>query len=123
MRLILCLSLLSFTLSYGQVVDRYNFIQRPTETGVTIAWRTSSLSTGSIEWGTDAFNLNNTLTETGATQKHYFDISGLTANTKYYYRTSTDGGFISALDFFYTAKTDASTKMAFLMSRRRRGID
>ena len=70
MRFILLL-LLSSTLSYGQVVDRYNFIQRPTETGVTIAWRTSSLSIGAIEWGTDAFNLNNTLTESGATQKHY----------------------------------------------------
>ena len=114
MRYILFLLLLSSTLSYSQVVDRYNFVQRPTETGITIAWRTSSLSTGTIEWGTDAFNLNNTLTESGATQKHYFDISGLTPNTKYYYQTTTDGGFTSALDFFYTAKTDASTKMTFL---------
>ena len=63
MRSILFLLLLSSTLSYSQVIDRYNFVQRPTETGVTIAWRTSSLSTGTIEWGTDAFNLNNTLTE------------------------------------------------------------
>ena len=114
MRFIIILLLLSSTLCYSQVVDRYNFVQRPTETGVTIAWRTASLGTGTIEWGTDAFNLNNTLTESGVTQKHYFDISGLSPNTKYYYQTSTDGGFTSGLDFFYTAKTDASSKISFL---------
>lgn len=114
MRNVIILLLISSKISYAQVVDRYNFVQRPTETGVTIAWRTSSLSTGTIEWGTDAFNLNNILTESGATQKHYFDITGLSANTKYYYQTSTDGGFTSALDFFYTAKADISAKIAFL---------
>ena len=103
----------SFTV-FSQVVDRYNFVQRPTESGVTIAWRSTSTSIGTIEWGEDAFNLNNTLTESAGTQKHFFDISGLTSNTKYYYQTSTDGGYISSLDFFYTAKTDSSTNISFL---------
>lgn len=114
MRTYLFIILLYSTSLYSQVVDRYNYVQQPTENGVTIAWRTASSSIGTIQWGTDAFNLNNTLSESSSTQKHFFDITDLSPNTKYFYQTSTDGGFTSALDFFYTAKTDSSTEISFL---------
>ncbi len=105
-----------FTLTYvsAQVVDRYNFVQRPSLTGTTIAWRTASPSIGTIEWGTDAFNLNNSLSDPTPTTKHAYDIDGLTPNTKYYYQTSTDGGFTSGIDYFYTAKPDSLSDITFL---------
>jgi len=114
MRALLIILLITSQSTYAQIVDRYNYVQKPTETGVTIAWRTASSSIGTITWGVDAFNLTNTETETSATQKHFFDITGLTPNTKYYYQTTTDGGFTSAIDFFYTAKADSNKNFSFL---------
>lgn len=107
------LFLLSLTTS-SQVSSRYNFIQRPTENSVTIAWRTVNPEIGTISYGLDPFALTNTLSNPTATRKHAFDITGLTANTLYYYQTSTDGGFMSAIDSFYTAKPDTLSDLTFL---------
>lgn len=114
MRALLFILLITSISSYSQVVDRYNVVQRPTENGATIAWRTASSSIGTIHWGTEAFNLTNTETESGATQKHFFDITGLEPNTQYFYQTTTDGGFVSAIDYFHTAKTDTDRNFSFL---------
>lgn len=99
---------------FGQVADRYNVIQKPTETSVVVAWRTAASSIGTINWGLDAFSLTNTLSTSTPTQKHFYELTGLTPNTKYYYQTSTDGGFISDVDYFYTAKTDSTRELSFL---------
>lgn len=114
----MCL-LLYFTLlisfqSISQVADRYNYVQRPTDTSVTIAWRSVNTSVGTIEWGLAPGSLTNSLTESGATTKHYFDISGLTPNTLYYYQTTSDLGYISSVDHFYTAKPDSAIPFSFL---------
>lgn len=114
MRLLLLLNLLLTFQLNSQVVDRYNYVQRPTDTSVTIAWRTVDASIGTINWGLASGNLVNSLTEATATSKHYFDIAGLTPNTLYYYQTTTDMGFTSAVDHFYTAKTDTNTSFSFL---------
>ncbi len=98
----------------SQVVDRYNFIQRTTQTGVTIAWRTASAGIGTLNWGLDAFNLTNTETNATATKKHVFDLTGLEPNTQYFYQTSTSNGSTSAIDYFYTAKTDTTRSLSFL---------
>lgn len=114
MRLLLLLYLFGALQSNAQVVDRYNYVQRPTDSSVTIAWRTVDVSVGTINWGLTPGNLNNTFIESAATSKHFFDISGLAANTLYYYQTETDLGYISNVDHFYTAKTDTSNKFSFL---------
>lgn len=105
---LLCLSGIS------QVADRYNFVQKPTETSVLIAWRTSTPAIGTVQWGTDPLNLNNVLSNPNATSKHAFDITGLTPNTRYYYQTSTDGGFTSSVDNFFTAKPIEERQLSFL---------
>jgi len=115
MKKILLISfLLTALVAKSQVVDRYNFIQRPTETGVTIAWRTATAGVGTLNWGLDAFNLTNTETNATATKKHAFDLTGLEPNTQYFYQTTTDNGNISAIDFFYTAKSDTTRSLSFL---------
>ena len=98
----------------GQVSNRYNVIQRPTETTVTIAWRTVSSEIGTLMYGTEPFTLGNVVSNPTPTQKHFFDVSGLEANSLYYYQTSTDGGFLSAIDSFYTAKPDSLSDITFL---------
>jgi hypothetical protein len=94
--------------------DRYNYVQKQTDTSILIAWRTSTTAIGTLEWGIDSLNLVNTVTNATATNKHAFDLTGLTPNTKYYYRTSTDAGYISAIDHFFTAKSNGDTHFSFL---------
>lgn len=98
----------------AQVVDRYNFIQKPTENGVTIAWRTAANAIGTLNWGNNPFNLVNVVSDGTSTKKHVYDITGLEPNTKYYYQTSTDNGVTSGIDHFYTSKTDSTRNISFL---------
>ncbi|NRA12856.1 MAG: metallophosphoesterase [Crocinitomicaceae bacterium] len=113
MRILLLFLLCTIQLN-AQVVDRYNYVQRPTDSSVTIALRTVNNSTGTISWGLTPGNLNNSLSESASTSKHFFDISGLNANTLYYYQTSTDMGYTSGVDNFYTAKPDTTMPFSFL---------
>jgi hypothetical protein len=108
------LSCLLSVIAVAQVVDRYNVIQKPTETSATVAWRTATSSIGTINWGTDPQSLSNTMSVATATKKHFYELTGLTPNTKYYYQTSTDGGFLSDVDYFYTAKPDTVRNLSFL---------
>jgi len=114
MRILFTLLILSTVTIFGQSPDRYNTVQRPTETTVTIAWRTNTPGIGSLNWGIDANNLSNSLSESASTDKHFFDLSGLQPNTQYFYQTTTDAGFISAVDYFYTSKPDSITEVSFL---------
>lgn len=114
-------TLLSFVLGAGlsfsamaQVVDRYPFVQRPTETTVTIAWRQAIASTATISYGLSPTTLNNTLTISTATQKPYFDLTGLQPATKYYYQCQS-GTFTSAVEYFYTADPKAQQQIDFLV--------
>lgn len=112
---IFLLGLIFFPLFFSaQVVDRYNFIQKPTENGVTIAWRTASSVVGTLKWGSDPFNLVNIESNSVATKKHVYDLTSLTPNTKYFYQTSTDNGVTSGIDHFYTSKTDSTRNISFL---------
>ncbi len=114
MKILFTLLILSTVTIFGQAPDRYNTVQRPTETTVTIAWRTNTPGIGTLNWGTDANNLSNSLSESASTDKHFFDISGLQPNTQYFYQTTTDAGFTSAVDYFYTTKPDSITELSFL---------
>ena len=115
MKRILLLCVIGFAFNAtSQIVDRYNYIQKPTDSSVTIAWRTSTPGVGTIEWGTDPTNLDNALTNSTSTSKHVFELAGLAPNTHYYYQTSTDFGYISAVDDFYTAKPEDLSNFTFL---------
>ncbi|MDX2360656.1 MAG: metallophosphoesterase [Crocinitomicaceae bacterium] len=112
--LLFTIILLASADSFSQVVDRYNYIQKPTDTTVGVAWRTSVQAVGTIQWGTNPSNLTNTLSDPIATSKHFYELTGLAANTHYYYQTSTDAGYISAIDDFYTAKPNDLSNFSFL---------
>lgn len=99
---------------WAQTPDRYNFVQKQTDTSMLIAWRTATSAIGTLEWGLDSTNLDNTITGTTATNKHAYELTGLSPNTKYYYRTSTDAGYLSAIDHFFTAKSNNDSHFSFL---------
>lgn len=94
--------------------DRYNYIQRPTETSALIAWQTNSPGIGTIQWGTDPFALTNSMMGSVSENKHHFELTGLSPNTQYFYQTSTNTGFLSDIDYFFTAKQSHQTDITFL---------
>ena len=100
-----------FTLSFffinGQNIIVTPYLQNGSPTDMTIMWETDATNDGFVDWGTDAFTLTNTVTSTsiasdGSNRIHTATISGLTADTKYYYKVRTTTGVLSTL---YTLKT------------------
>ena len=115
-KFVFVLLLLSFLKSElcAQVINRYPFIQSPSQSSAIIAWRRATSAIGTVKWGTSATSLSNTLVETSATQIHAVTISGLQPNTKYYYQALSDT-FTSSVEYFYTAKPDSVRQLDFLV--------
>ena len=106
--------LFAFSIVQSQVVDRYPYIQQPTETSVLVAWNTSTSAIGTIEYGLSAGSLTNSMDDASATQKHAMSITGLQPNTQYFYQVTTDAGYTSAIEHFWTAKPIADRQVDFL---------
>lgn len=88
----------------GQVVNRYPYVQKPTETSVLVAWNTATSGIGTLHWGSSPSSLTSSLSEASARQKHAIELSGLQPNTQYYYQVRTDAGDSSSVEHFWTAK-------------------
>lgn len=103
---------------FSQVANRAPFIQRPSQTTVTIAWRRANISSGKLYIGTTPGIWMDTLYSPTSTQKHYFDITGLTANTQYFYQAysaAPGDTFTSSITSFYTAEEDTADDITFLV--------
>jgi Icc-related predicted phosphoesterase len=109
----LCFLLLGVSLT-AQVVDRYPYIQKPTETSVLIAWNTATAATGTLRWGSGPFALTNILSDAAPLQKHALTITNLQPNTQYFYQVETDAGYTSAVESFWTAKPLQNKALKFL---------
>lgn len=114
----LLLFLLAFvTIAEAQVVDRYPYIQRPSQTTATIAWRRATAATGKLYLGSAPNVWFDSLSTTTLTQEHAFDLAGLQPDVKYYYQVksvSPSGTFLSAVEHFYTAPLPIKNELSFL---------
>ena len=99
-------------LSKAQVNDTlYPYLQSASPTSVYITWKTSSGSQSLVNYGTTAGNLNLSAngnnqiwTDAGYSNNYYYHtvkLTGLTPNTKYYYKITT-GAWKSAVCNFKT---------------------
>lgn len=119
MRAIVSVVALAFLLSLGAmaqtaIVDRYPYLQQPTETSVLIAWNTQTAAIGTLQWGDGPFALTHSLQDPASTQKHHLTITGLQPNTQYFYQVTTDAGYTSAVESFWTAKPIENKSIKFL---------
>ncbi|MHA7844317.1 MAG: T9SS type A sorting domain-containing protein [Winogradskyella sp.] len=98
--------------SFGQTIVRGPYLQKGTETGVTIKWRTEMSDASVIEYSTDInFSTYSTFNEATLKTEHEVEISGLTAGTVYYYRLGIGGSLLSSNSelYFKTHPTIGST--------------
>lgn len=93
--------------TYGQALHPY--LQAPTPTSIYVNWKTSSNPESVLEYGTTATNLTTTVngtnqvfTDTGYPANYFYHtvkVTGLTPNTKYYYRIKTGTAVSEVMSF------------------------
>jgi len=95
-------------------LTRSPYLQRGTQTEITIRWRTAAATDSRVELGTSYPN-NYTITvdSTTLTTEHIVRISGLTPDTKYWYRVGTTGQSLQggADNFFTTVPAEGTRKV------------
>ncbi len=103
-----------FTDVFSQVT-RGAYLQMGHQTGITIRWQTSAASNSRVRIGTtyDATGLYSTIINDAASvTEHIVTLTGLTADTKYYYSIGTSSAVqqVSVNNFFTTAPPANTTR-------------
>lgn len=97
-------------------LTRGPYLNMGNETAVTLRWRTNTASDSKVEVGTVFGTYPVAVTDPAATTEHEVRITGLTADTKYFYRFGTSTQVLQAgSDNFFTTAPPATTtrKMRF----------
>lgn len=68
---------------------RSPYLQSPSPTAITIAWRTSVPTTSVVRYGTNPDDLSQSTISTTLRIDHFVRLTGLTPKTKYYYAVET----------------------------------
>ena len=93
----------------GKVHAQTPYLQCPTPTSIWVSWQTTTGTDSTVYYGTSADSLTNTATAPAANTKtlasnylwHSVNLTGLTADTFYYYKVQT-GATTSAVFRFHT---------------------
>jgi hypothetical protein len=70
------------------IVIRGPYLQKGTPNSMVVRWRTATATESVIDYGTVLGNLNQKVSDLTAKTEHEIEITGLAANTVYYYRIS-----------------------------------
>lgn len=92
----------------AQALLRGPYLQMPTETSITVQWRTNQAgaTAGTVKVGTSPAALTQTFTESTADSNHSVTITGLQPNTRYYYQVEINGTALAGGDSLHTFKTN-----------------
>lgn len=93
------------------LLTRGPYLQMGNQTAVTLRWRTSIATDSKIEVGTAYGTYTLSATNATSTTEHEVRITGLTADTKYYYRFGSSTQILqSASDNYFTTSPGPTTK-------------
>ncbi|MFT6017340.1 MAG: hypothetical protein ACI9CQ_000113 [Saprospiraceae bacterium] len=99
--LILLFLLLLFSNSINlnaQSVVRGPYLQMVGQETIIIRWHTNSNTSSKVWYGQTQGNLNQTTSNSSLTEEHLVELSGLSANTKYYYAVGSFSGQLAGED-------------------------
>ena len=103
--LLLAIVMHFFYLSQAQTVQRGPYLQMATTSSIYIHWKTNSPTNTKVWYGDAPNNLASTLTVPGSRTNHEIHITGLSANTIYYYAVGNNGGQLEGGDDDHFFKT------------------
>jgi hypothetical protein len=98
--------------SYAQAVTRGPYLQMGGQQSIIIRWRTDIAADSRVEVGTTFGTYPTVITDGASTVNHAVSITGLTADTKYYYRFGSAGAMVpnDAQNFFTTLPPSNTTR-------------
>ena len=82
-------------------VVRGPYLQMATSNAITVRWRTQNATDSVVRYGLSPDNLNQTKSISGARFEHEVRLSGLSANTRYYYSIGSITGSLVGADESY----------------------
>lgn len=96
----------------AQSIVRGPYLQVGSQTAITVRWRTDIATTSKVGIGTTTGSYPISVTDNTSTTEHIIRITGLSANTTYYYTVGTTATLLqgNADNFFTTAPADTSIK-------------
>ncbi len=108
-----------FTTSVGTTASltRGPYLNKAIQTGIVIRWRTNVATDSKVNFGTTPGNLSQSVTDNTITTEHIVTLTGLTANTLYYYNIGSSTQILQgdANNYFKTMPSVGSTqKFRFL---------
>jgi hypothetical protein len=101
------------------VVTRGPYLQTPTASSMIVRWRTDVATTSRVAYGDAPDALSTNVDDATATTEHIIEVSGLTADTRYYYSIGEIGTPLAGADsahYFQTAPTPGTARAMRLWS-------
>lgn len=95
------------------VLARYPHLEMPTTTSALIQWNTTSQKPTVLFWGPTTA-CDHKITQTDSVHNHQVFLSGLTPESKYYYRALLDTD-TTGVEHFYTAKPSSTKEVKFFV--------
>ena len=94
-------------------LTRGPYLQKAAPNRMTIRWRSSAAVVGRVRYGTSAASLNLSADEVSATTEHIVELTGLAANTIYFYSVgSATDTLASGTDFYFRTSPAAGTAVS-----------
>lgn len=91
-------------------LTRGPYLQKAASNRMTIRWRSSQAIVGRVRYGTSAASLDQIIDEAGATAEHIVEVTGLAANTTYFYSIGSPSDTLAGgADYTFTTPPLAGT--------------
>ncbi len=103
---VVLIAVFSAAVLFAQTATRGPYLQMGSSSAMTVRWRTSTATDSRVQFGNAAGNLTQSVSDAALTTEHEIRVTGLIANTKYFYSfgsTSTVLGGNDSDHFFYTS--------------------
>lgn len=96
----------------AQTLTRGPYLQMGNETGITIRWRTSVATNSRVTWGTTFGSYPNIVDDPASVTEHIVRVTGLTADTKYFYTVGSTSTTLQQTNtnYFLTAPLSNSER-------------
>ena len=93
-------------------VTRGPYLQMASQNAITVRWVTNNATDSKVRWGTVQGNLTGSMTNATKSTEHEMRITGLTADTKYFYSIGTTTAVLqeSNLNYLTTAPPSTTTR-------------
>lgn len=83
-------------------ISRGPYLQKASTDQITIRWRTGSAMDSVVQYGTDPNSLNQSVSDPALKSEHIVTLTGLTADTRYYYSVGSTGSVLAqGTDYFF----------------------